>query len=353
MGHFARSGFAALACALALTGGPAAAAQPPHPQPVAGLGARADALYREAAKATARYEKARHDVRRQRAAAHRLHARVRQGERRLGVLHRQVGVVARSQYRNGVWSPGARLLNSRTPYAFLRRLDVQRQGDHAFSGLLDAARSAQRGLERDRARAQSTLRALERSSARSTAAKRAVEAKLARVQRELRAQQTQSVQVRRTQTGCAKADPPPPPRAGGPRWVTPVDKDDDAYELSAGYASSGSHWSNWHTGQDFAVPEGTPVRAVGDGTVYSAGCGDGFGNQIVVRHDNGYYSQYAHLSLLQAEPGSRVRAGQQIGLSGDTGNSTGPHLHLEIRATPQLGSGIDPVPWLRERGVTL
>jgi murein DD-endopeptidase MepM/ murein hydrolase activator NlpD len=92
---------------------------------------------------------------------------------------------------------------------------------------------------------------------------------------------------------------------------------------------------------------------VGDGTVILAGCGDGFGNQIVIQHPCGYYTQYAHLSLLEAEPGDRVRAGDRIGLSGTSGNSTGPHLHFEVRVTPLLGSGVDPVPWMAEHGVIL
>lgn len=355
MGHFGRTGVVALVCvcAVALTGGPSSAAPPPHPQPFEGLTARIDSLYQQAARATARYEAARRKVTEQRATAARLHARVRAGERRLGVLNGQVGGVARSQYRSGVWSPGAQLLNSRSPEAFLLRLASHRQGQHALNGLLRSTRATQRDLERHRSEAQATLRAVEKSSARRNAAKRAIDRRLARAEREVRAEEArnaQAVEVRHTPSGCAQADPGSGTDApAGAHWVAPL----DSYELSAGFASSGARWSSWHTGQDFAVPEGTPVRAVGDGTVYEAGCGDNFGNQVVIRHDNGYYSQYAHLSLLQAEPGSRVRAGQRVGLSGDTGNSTGPHLHLEIRATPHLGSGIDPVPWLRERGVTL
>ena len=129
--------------------------------------------------------------------------------------------------------------------------------------------------------------------------------------------------------------------------VTPVAN----YVLSAGFASSGKHWARSHTGQDFAVPTGTPVRAAGKGTVVSTSCGGAFGNQIVIRHPDGYYTQYAHLSRIHVRRGEEVAAGQVIGLSGSTGNSTGPHLHFEVRVTPGMGSGVDPVRWLRDRGV--
>ncbi|MFD7512171.1 M23 family metallopeptidase, partial [Streptomyces sp. NPDC059853] len=108
-----------------------------------------------------------------------------------------------------------------------------------------------------------------------------------------------------------------------------------------------------HTGQDFAVPTGTPVRAVGSGTVVSVTCGDAFGNAVIIDHGNGYYSQYAHLSVTEVAQGQYIAVGQRLGRSGSTGNSTGPHLHFEIRLTPYVGSAIDPAPWLRDHGVTL
>ncbi|MEV5593489.1 M23 family metallopeptidase [Streptomyces sp. NPDC052496] len=135
----------------------------------------------------------------------------------------------------------------------------------------------------------------------------------------------------------------------GGKWTRPVEH----YVLSAGFGGSGRRWAHGHTGQDFAVPVGTPVRSVGWGHVTSLTCGDGFGISMVVQHGAGAFSQYAHLSAALARPGQRVRPGQRIALSGTTGNSTGPHLHFEVRRTPQMGSGIDPVPWLASRGVRL
>ncbi|MET8983092.1 M23 family metallopeptidase [Streptomyces sp. NPDC004539] len=142
--------------------------------------------------------------------------------------------------------------------------------------------------------------------------------------------------------------------AASPSWVDPV----KSYTLSASFAQSGNLWSAKHSGQDFAVPTGTTVVAAHGGTVVKAGsggAGDGsaYGNAIVVKHANGVYSQYAHLSRIDVRIGQVVSTGQQIGLSGSTGNSTGPHLHFEIRTTANYGSAVDPVAFLRGKGVTV
>jgi murein DD-endopeptidase MepM/ murein hydrolase activator NlpD len=139
-----------------------------------------------------------------------------------------------------------------------------------------------------------------------------------------------------------------------PSWVKPV----TSYTLTASYNQGGAMWSHKHSGQDFAVPVGTPVKVAGSGTVVKAGPnggGDGpaYGNAIVVKHANGTYSQYAHLSKIKAYVGQKVVAGQQIALSGNTGNSSGPHLHFEIRTTPNYGSAVNPAAFLRSHGVTI
>ncbi|MFE9255844.1 M23 family metallopeptidase [Streptomyces sp. NPDC006879] len=137
-------------------------------------------------------------------------------------------------------------------------------------------------------------------------------------------------------------------------WDLPLDH----YKLSATYGKGGNMWAHKHSGQDFAVPTGTPVKAVGAGKVVKAGgngAGDGpaYGNAIVIKHANGKYSQYAHLSKIKVRVGQKVATNQLIGLSGNTGNSSGPHLHFEIRTTPNYGSAINPVSFLRGVGVTL
>ncbi|WP_251016326.1 M23 family metallopeptidase [Streptomyces sp. ISL-99] len=137
-------------------------------------------------------------------------------------------------------------------------------------------------------------------------------------------------------------------------WMKPVQQ----YSLSATYGKGGGMWASKHSGQDFAVPTGTPVDAVHGGTVVKAGpngAGDGpaYGNAIVVKHDNNTYSQYAHLSKVNVYPGQKVKTGERIGLSGNTGNSSGPHLHFEIRTTPNYGTAINPVSFLRAEGVSV
>ncbi|MFI0978478.1 M23 family metallopeptidase [Streptomyces sp. NPDC021093] len=137
-------------------------------------------------------------------------------------------------------------------------------------------------------------------------------------------------------------------------WAKPVQR----YALSATYGKGGGMWAHKHSGQDFAVPIGTTVKAAAAGTVVKAGPnggGDGpaYGNAIVVKHANNTYSQYAHLSRIQVRVGQHVAAGKQIALSGNTGNSSGPHLHFEIRTSPNYGSSINPVAYLRSVGVTV
>ncbi|WP_432080577.1 M23 family metallopeptidase [Streptomyces sp. WAC 04229] len=137
-------------------------------------------------------------------------------------------------------------------------------------------------------------------------------------------------------------------------WVDPVKK----YKLSASFAQNGGMWASKHSGQDFAVPIGTNVVATHGGTVVKAGgngAGDGpaYGNAVVIKHGNGTYSQYAHLSKVNVKIGQVVKTGQSIAKSGNTGNSSGPHLHFEIRTTANYGSAVDPVSFLRDKGVTV
>ncbi|WP_149823606.1 peptidoglycan DD-metalloendopeptidase family protein [Streptomyces tailanensis] len=124
--------------------------------------------------------------------------------------------------------------------------------------------------------------------------------------------------------------------------------------VGTAYKTAGSMWSSgYHTGVDFAAPTGTSLKAVGAGTVVSAGWGGAYGNQVVIKLADGYYAQYAHLSSISVSAGQSVSGGQQIGLSGATGNVTGPHLHFEIRTTPNYGSDIDPLAYLRQKGVSI
>ncbi|WP_405812279.1 transglycosylase family protein [Streptomyces sp. NBC_01520] len=119
------------------------------------------------------------------------------------------------------------------------------------------------------------------------------------------------------------------------------------------YHQAGSWSSGYHTGVDFPVPTGTSVKAVASGKVVSAGWAGAYGYEVVIRHNDGRYSQYAHLSSLHVREGQQVGSGQRIARSGSTGNSTGPHLHFEIRTGPGYGSDIDPLAYLRAGGVSV
>ncbi|MFE7131812.1 M23 family metallopeptidase [Streptomyces sp. NPDC057638] len=123
------------------------------------------------------------------------------------------------------------------------------------------------------------------------------------------------------------------------------------YRITSTYGQSGAMWSSGqHTGLDFAAPAGTPIKAVGSGTIKSAGWSGAYGYRIVLELNDGTEVWYAHLSSMNASPGQKVAPGQTIGRVGATGNVTGDHLHLEIH-TPG-GSALNPMSWLRDKGLT-
>ncbi|CAM5497979.1 peptidase [Streptomyces avidinii] len=123
-----------------------------------------------------------------------------------------------------------------------------------------------------------------------------------------------------------------------------------AYTLTSHYGDSGSMWSSGHhTGLDFAAPTGTPVKAVGAGTITSAGWSGAYGYRIVLELPDGTEVWYCHLSSMSVT-GGPVAAGDTIGRVGATGNVTGPHLHLEVR---QGGATVDPLAWLTARGLNV
>jgi murein DD-endopeptidase MepM/ murein hydrolase activator NlpD len=115
------------------------------------------------------------------------------------------------------------------------------------------------------------------------------------------------------------------------------------YTLSARYGQRGGIWSaGWHTGLDFRVKSGTPVVAAANGTVIASGWGGAYGYRIEVDHGNGYVTAYNHLSKIEITDG-KVAAGQEIGKSGSSGNTTGPHLHFEVTKD---GEFMNPSSWL-------
>ena len=142
----------------------------------------------------------------------------------------------------------------------------------------------------------------------------------------------------------SRAPAPVPPKPKPPAWAHPM----PGAEVTSCY---GIRWGSMHEGVDLSMPYGTPIRAVGAGTVVSSGWNGGYGISVVVDHGNGYLSHYAHMSDAAVWQGRRVGPGQVLGYEGSTGSSTGPHLHFEVHRG--LWNAVEPVRWLRARGVEI
>lgn len=110
--------------------------------------------------------------------------------------------------------------------------------------------------------------------------------------------------------------------------------------VTSGY---GWRWGRLHEGVDIAAPSGTPIWAAAAGTVIYAGWLGGYGNLVVVDHGNGLATAYAHASAVLVSVGQSVGQGETVSLVGSTGNSSGPHLHFEVRVN---GSAVDPLLYL-------
>lgn len=166
-------------------------------------------------------------------------------------------------------------------------------------------------------------------------------------------ERTKPAAKKRTPAPQAESKPRPKPKAepkDSPDYTSPL----AGAAIGTAYGVSGSSWSSgYHTGVDFPVSVGTGVRSVADGEVVSAGWAGAYGYEVVIRHRDGRYSQYAHLSAITVSAGRPVNAGQRVGRSGSTGNSTGPHLHFEVRTGPGYGSDVDPLRYLRSHGVRI
>ncbi|MFE2586206.1 M23 family metallopeptidase [Streptomyces sp. NPDC059378] len=129
-----------------------------------------------------------------------------------------------------------------------------------------------------------------------------------------------------------------------PKYAIPVEHKG----LSAYFGQAGVNWMSVHTGIDFPVSYGTTVMAATDGTVRTQ-WNSAYGNMMIVTAMDGTETWYCHLSSYRVASGTTVKAGDPIAYSGNSGNSTGPHLHFEVR--PGGGSAIDPLPWLRSHGL--
>ncbi|GAB2886087.1 hypothetical protein GCM10027026_42310 [Myroides odoratimimus subsp. xuanwuensis] len=131
------------------------------------------------------------------------------------------------------------------------------------------------------------------------------------------------------------------------QWVMPV----DGYRLTNRFGDARSYYSSgYHTGLDFAAPSGTPIKAVANGVVTEVGYDGSYGNKTVLTLEDGTELWFCHQTSYDVSVGDVVRAGEVIGYVGSTGNSTGPHLHLEVR--PGAGDPVDPYPALQAHGLT-
>ena len=116
-------------------------------------------------------------------------------------------------------------------------------------------------------------------------------------------------------------------------------------KITTAYKKAGKMWkSGYHTGVDFACPQGTDILAACDGVVQRNNWGKAYGKQVIVKaHINGkdVWMIYAHCSKTMVKSGAKVKKGQHIAESGNTGNSSGPHLHFEVRNQARWTGGKD------------
>ncbi|MFJ3928276.1 M23 family metallopeptidase [Streptomyces sp. NPDC090022] len=158
-----------------------------------------------------------------------------------------------------------------------------------------------------------------------------------------RTQERIDLRVRQEEEKKKRAEEAAAKEAARPKFAVPVAQ----HGLSAGYGQSGGMWMSVHTGIDFPVGYGTPVMAATDGTVRTQ-WNSAYGNMVILTAPDGTETWYCHLSSSKIRSG-KVKAGEVIAYSGNSGNSTGPHLHFEVR--PGGGSPIDPSAWLRSKGL--
>ena len=115
----------------------------------------------------------------------------------------------------------------------------------------------------------------------------------------------------------------------------------DAFRYTSPF---GRRWGQMHKGVDMAGPVGTPVYATADGVVTFAGWQNGYGRIIIVRHPFGLETRYPHLNAIRVEVGQEVARGERVGDMGNSGRSTGSHLHYEVRVN---GEAVDPMGYIR------
>jgi murein DD-endopeptidase MepM/ murein hydrolase activator NlpD len=290
-------------------------------------------------------------VERQRHAVQRAQERLAEARRREQEQRRALGERAAERYKQGGGAPFVAMLASDTPAEALRRAayaDVVHHADHesvervaiasqAVDGERQRLEEEEETLERVLAQQETLLAEAERLRNERALALAASTQRLAQLQAEeahlheeshrlgaIARRASRAAEVSRL--GGVIAPPgvalPMLPGQGG-AWVWPA-----TGSVTSGY---GPRWGRMHEGIDIAAPPGTPVLASRGGVVSWAGHMSGYGNIVLIDHGAGLSTAYAHQSSVFVSVGQIVAGGQQIGEVGSTGNSTGPHLHFEIR----------------------
>jgi murein DD-endopeptidase MepM/ murein hydrolase activator NlpD len=228
------------------------------------------------------------------------------------------------------------------PGSLAQTIAAQADAQHKAADIAEA--KAEQARKAAAAKAAAKARAAAAARAKAAAAVKAKAAAAAR------AKATAQAAAARTTTTAASRSTARVALSVSTGYMKPVGE----APIGTGYKASGSLWSSGsHTGVDFLVNSGTPVHAVAAGVVVSAGADGAYGNDVIIKHADGKYTLYGHLTQPLVSAGQSVTEGQEIGISGATGNVTGPHLHFEVRTTPDYGSDIDPVAYMASKGITI
>lgn len=229
-----------------------------------------------------------------------------------------------------------------------RRTDLTRQTAAAaarLATLTNQRQAYQRWQAEERAR-----QAAERARQAAERARQAAE--WARQEALRRQQERQRQRQQQASDNIPAPNPAPLPSAAPPDddqpWTLPLPR--GSFYLTTCFCM---RWGEFHTGDDLAAGYGTPIYAIGAGTVVAAGPASGFGHWVVIDHGNGFTSIYGHMKVLAVSAGQSVGVGQKIAYVGSEGQSTGPHLHLEVRIGGMSGPPVDPQVFLARRGVSI
>lgn len=198
----------------------------------------------------------------------------------------------------------------------------------------EEAEAAKAELERQRSRQQTLLNERSKLLGRARGDRREIEAET----RDLQARSAALAEKIRAAQGVSSSAP------SGSVAVGPVSSSGMAWPVSGTITSAfGPRWGRMHEGLDIAGGYGTPIAAAAGGTVIVAGWNGGYGNLVVVDHGNGLSTAYAHMASVAVRVGQSVGQGTVVGAMGSTGNSTGVHVHFEVRVN---GGAVNPLGYL-------